>query len=153
MCGKPEIAPLESERAGDDTLDRERAGGGTRGRERVGGGATWCDCGGLGEDTVSVVRKGMSPPEALDDTAELFKALADPTRLRIVNALLLAEICVCDVAELLEMSQPAVSHHLKILRQARLVRTRRDGRTIYYRLDDEHVSNVFYQGLLHASHG
>jgi len=104
-------------------------------------------------DAIEAARRGMSPSDQIEGTAELFKALADPTRLRVVNALLLAEICVCDLAELLEMSQPAVSHHLKTLRQARLVKTRRDGKTVYYRLDDEHVANLFYQGLLHASHG
>ncbi|MDR1815350.1 MAG: metalloregulator ArsR/SmtB family transcription factor [Clostridiales Family XIII bacterium] len=111
-----------------------------------------CEGNCLHEKTVAQVRKGLSIPEDIDATAELFKALADPTRLRIVNALLLSEICVCDVAALFGMSQPAVSHHLKVLRAARLVRTRRDGKTIYYSLDDEHVANIFYQGLLHASH-
>jgi ArsR family transcriptional regulator len=76
----------------------------------------------------------------------------DPTRLKIVNALLLEEICVCDVAAVLGMSQPAVSHHLKVLKAARLVKYRRDGKQIYYSLDDEHVANIFYQGLMHVSH-
>jgi len=111
-----------------------------------------CVACGTHDDKVEQVRRGMSADEAIEVTADLFKALCDPTRLKIVNALMLEEICVCDIAAVLGMSQPAVSHHLKLLRDARLVRTRRDGKTVYYRLDDEHVSNVFYQGLLHASH-
>ncbi|MDR1796919.1 MAG: metalloregulator ArsR/SmtB family transcription factor [Clostridiales Family XIII bacterium] len=112
----------------------------------------FCEADCLHVDTVARVRQGLSGDAAIGDTAELFKALSDPTRLKIVNALLLAEICVCDVAALLSMSQPAVSHHLKVLRAARLVRTRREGKTVFYTLDDEHVANIFYQGLIHVSH-
>jgi len=104
------------------------------------------------EEAVARARAGLSSGADIEATAELFKALADPTRLKIVNALLLAEICVCDIAALIGMSQPAVSHHLRALRAARLVKTRRDGKTVYYALDDEHVANIFYQGMLHASH-
>jgi ArsR family transcriptional regulator len=111
-----------------------------------------CECAVIHEDAVAQARAGLSSDAAIADTAELFKALADPTRLKIINALMIAEVCVCDVAALLGMSQPTVSHHLKILRQARLVRIRRDGKVVFYRLDDEHVVNIFYQGLLHASH-
>ena len=111
-----------------------------------------CDCNVVHEDVVEKVSLGLSKDDEIGRTAELFKVLSDPTRLKIINALMLAEICVCDVATLLGMSQPAVSHHLKILRQARLVKFRRDGKTVYYKLDDEHVANVFYQGLLHISH-
>ncbi|MDR3365336.1 MAG: metalloregulator ArsR/SmtB family transcription factor [Clostridiales Family XIII bacterium] len=111
-----------------------------------------CGCNVIHEDTVARVRAGLTQDETLSATAELFKALADPTRLKIVNVLLLAEVCVCDIAATVDMSQPAVSHHLKALRAARLVKYRREGKTIYYSLDDEHVSNVFYQGLLHTSH-
>jgi ArsR family transcriptional regulator len=97
------------------------------------------------------VRTGLSDDTQLRKTAELFKAVSDPTRLKIVNALILAEMCVCDIAALMNMTQPAVSHHLKVLRQMHLVKYRRDGKIVYYSLDDEHVSNVFYQGLLHTS--
>jgi ArsR family transcriptional regulator len=102
-------------------------------------------------DVVNLVKAGLSKEEVLKVAAELFKILGDPSRLRIINALILSEMCVCDLATLLEMSQPAVSHHLKALRQTRLVRYRRSGKEVYYSLDDEHVSNVFYQGLMHAS--
>ncbi|MCL2078639.1 MAG: metalloregulator ArsR/SmtB family transcription factor [Oscillospiraceae bacterium] len=103
------------------------------------------------EDTVRRVKAGLSDTGQLKTTAEMFKAFGDPTRLRIINALILSEMCVCDIAALLEMTQPAVSHHLKILRQLQLVKYRKDGKAVYYELDDEHVRNMFYQGLLHAS--
>ena len=111
-----------------------------------------CECNIIHEDAIEKIKLGLSKDEEIDRTAELFKVLGDPTRLKIVNALMLSEICVCDLAKLLGMSQPAVSHHLKTLRQTRLVKYRRDGKTIFYKLDDEHVANVFYQGLLHISH-
>ena len=111
-----------------------------------------CDCNIIHEDVIEKIKLGLSKDKEIDRAAELFKVLGDPTRLKIINALMLAEICVCDLAKLLGMSQPAVSHHLKTLRQTRLVKYRREGKTIFYKLDDEHVANVFYQGLLHISH-
>ena len=111
-----------------------------------------CDCNIIHDDIVEKVKQGLSKNEDLVRAAELFKVMSDPTRLKIVNSLMLAEICVCDLSSLLGMSQPAVSHHLKVLRQTRLVKYRREGKTVYYKLDDEHVANVFYQGLLHVSH-
>lgn len=110
-----------------------------------------CSCTIVHEDVIRQVRTGLSDDTQLRKTAELFKAVSDPTRLKIVNALILAEMCVCDIAALMNMTQPAVSHHLKVLRQMHLVKYRRDGKIVYYSLDDEHVSNVFYQGLLHTS--
>ena len=103
------------------------------------------------EDTIRLVRDGLSDDSTIKRTAELFKAVSDPTRLRIINALILSEMCVCDIAALMSMTQPAVSHHLKILRQMQLVKYRREGKVVYYELDDEHVRNLFYQGLLHVS--
>lgn len=85
--------------------------------------------------------------------AETFKALSDPTRVRIVSLLAQDELCVCDVAAALDMSQSAVSHQLRTLRDLRLVRWRREGRQIFYTLDDEHVSDLFHRGLDHVSHG
>ncbi|MDR1785762.1 MAG: metalloregulator ArsR/SmtB family transcription factor [Spirochaetaceae bacterium] len=105
------------------------------------------------EDVVRRVRQGLTPDDGLERAAGLFKALDDPTRLKIINALLLAEMCVCDIAALLDMTAPAVSHHLKVLRDTQLVKHRREGKTVFYALDDEHVGNVFYQGLLHANEG
>ena len=108
-------------------------------------------CSTIHEDTIRQVRAGLSNAEQLRKTAEMFKVVSDPTRLKIINALILSEMCVCDIAALMEMTQPAVSHHLKVLRQLQLVKYRRDGKIVYYELDDEHVRNMFYQGLLHAS--
>ncbi|GHU53943.1 transcriptional regulator [Clostridia bacterium] len=109
-----------------------------------------CDCELVHEDVICRVGKGLSSDDTLHNTAELFKVLSDPTRLKIINALLLSEMCVCDIAELMNMTQPAVSHHLKMLRQMHIVKTQREGKSIFYSIKDEHVSNMFYQGLLHA---
>jgi DNA-binding transcriptional ArsR family regulator len=85
--------------------------------------------------------------------AETFKALSDPTRVRIVSLLKDNELCVCDLAAALEMSQSAVSHQLRSLRDLRLVRWRRQGRQIFYTLNDEHVADLFQRGLEHVGHG
>ncbi len=84
--------------------------------------------------------------------AETFKALSDPTRVRLVSLLADAELCVCDMAAALDVSQSAVSHQLRTLRDLRLVRWRRDGRQIFYTLDDEHVADLFRRGLDHVVH-
>jgi ArsR family transcriptional regulator len=110
-----------------------------------------CSCTVIHEDRIRQVRSGLSGDEQLKRTAEMFKAVSDPTRLKIINALILSEMCVCDIAALMDMTQPAVSHHLKILRQLQLVKYHRAGKVVYYELDDEHVRNLFYQGLLHAN--
>jgi ArsR family transcriptional regulator len=103
------------------------------------------------EDLINIVRNGLSTDSELQKIAELFRVLNDPSRLKIINALILSEMCVCDIAALLDMTQPAISHHLKVLRQTQLVKYRRDGKVVYYSLDDEHVENVFCQGMLHIS--
>jgi len=84
--------------------------------------------------------------------AVTFKALADPTRLRIISALLHTELCVGDLAACLGMSTSAVSHQLRLLRKMRLVRYRREGKYIFYTLDDDHIYDLFQRGLEHASH-
>ena len=102
------------------------------------------------EDILNKVRKEMTEDSQLVRMAELFKALDDPTRLKIINALLLAEMCVCDLAALLNMTQPTISHHLKTLRQTQLIKYRRDGKIVYYSLDDDHIELLFRQGLAHV---
>ena len=97
-------------------------------------------------------------PHILENTtaihlAETFKALSDPSRVRIVSLLAKAELCVCDLAAALDMSQSAVSHQLRTLRDLHLVRWRREGRQIFYTLDDEHVTDLFQRGLDHVTHG
>lgn len=83
--------------------------------------------------------------------AETFRVLGDATRVRMVHALSLAELCTCELAAILGMSEPAVSHHLRTLRQMRLVRYRRQGRLVYYALDDEHIRYLFEDSLRHAT--
>ena len=85
--------------------------------------------------------------------AELFSALSDPTRLRIISALLESEMNVGDIAAQLEMTESAVSHQLRGLRQMRLVRSRKDGRQVFYALDDDHVAKLYRLGLDHVDHG
>ena len=84
--------------------------------------------------------------------AELFKAMADPTRVRIINLLAHAELCVGDLCLVLDMSQPAISHQLRVLRSLRIVAARKDGRHVFYTLDDDHVHNLFRQGVAHVQH-
>jgi len=86
----------------------------------------------------------------VEDLAETFKVLGDPTRVRILLALASAELCVCDLAELSSLSVSAVSHQLRLLRTHRLVRPRRDGKMMYYSLDDDHVRSLFEEGLRHV---
>ena len=83
------------------------------------------------------------------ELADIFKALGDETRLNIVQLLVGRELCVCDIAELLGISQSAISHQLRVLRQARLVKPRKEGKVVFYALDDVHIKHVFDQGLEH----
>jgi ArsR family transcriptional regulator len=82
--------------------------------------------------------------------AETFKVLGDVTRVRILDALSRSELCVCDIAQLLGLSESAVSHQLRLLRGMRLVRARRDGRMVFYTLDDQHIVRLFEQGMEHV---
>jgi len=84
--------------------------------------------------------------------ADLFKALADPTRVRIIGLLAHVELCVGDLCLVLGMSQPAISHQLRVLRNLRIVAARKDGKHVFYRLDDEHIHDLFHQGLVHSQH-
>jgi DNA-binding transcriptional ArsR family regulator len=110
-----------------------------------------CDCNIIHEDVVADVRTKMPDDETLMNLADLFKVFSDSTRVRILCALQHSEMCVCDIAALLGMTKSAISHQLRSLRQTRLVKYRKDGKSVYYSLDDEHVGNVFAQGLLHVS--
>ena len=83
------------------------------------------------------------------ELAEFFKVFGDSSRMRIINALSCSELCVCDISELLSMSQSAVSHQLKILRQARLVKYRKEGKTVFYSLNDDHIVAIIEQGITH----
>src|SRR5687768_12314135 len=94
----------------------------------------------------------MSPldPQSVEGLSETFRVLGDPTRVRILDALSRAELCVGDLAAQLGLTESAVSHQLRLLRNTRIVRTRRDGRMIFYALDDRHVLTLFRQGLRHV---
>ena len=100
-------------------------------------------------DILDRVKPEMPDEERLYDLAELFKVFGDTTRIRILYTLFESEMCVCDIAELLNMTQSAISHQLRILKQAHLVRNRREGKTVYYFLDDDHVRTVIGQGMEH----
>ena len=102
------------------------------------------------EDVLENVRGELTDEKSLRRMAEMFKVMNDPTRLRIINALLLAEMCVCDIAVLMNMTQPTISHHLKVLRQSELIKYRREGKVVYYSLDDEHIGVLFQNALDHA---
>lgn len=99
---------------------------------------------------VARVLQGLPEQELLRGAAEIFKMLADPNRLRLLYALSQEELCVCDLAALVEVSASAVSHQLRLLRRARLVKNRRQGKMVYYQLDDEHVERLLQEGLRHA---
>ncbi len=103
------------------------------------------------EDTVRAVRKGIPDETALSDLAELFKLFSDPTRLKILMSLSRHELCVCDLAALIEMNQSAVSHQLRLLKQGRLVKSRREGKSMFYSLADDHVLTMLAQGIEHIS--
>ncbi len=104
-------------------------------------------------DTIKTVRQQMTAEETLYDLAELFKVFGDSTRIKILSALFYSEMCVGDIAIALGMTQSAISHQLRVLKQAKLVRYRREGKIVYYALDDEHVKQIFHQGLDHVNEG
>jgi len=110
-----------------------------------------CDCAVIHEDIVQKIKSQMLPDETLFDLAELFKVFGDSTRIKILWALEKEEMCVCDIAVLLNMTQSAISHQLRVLKQANLVRYRRDGKVVYYSLNDDHVKTIFDQGLAHVN--
>ena len=102
------------------------------------------------QDTVKTLQENMPGEEILYDLAELFKIFGDSTRIRILYALFEAELCVCDIAQLLGMSQSAISHQLRILKGSKLVKYRREGKTVFYALADGHVRTIIDQGLEHV---
>lgn len=110
-----------------------------------------CDCTVIHEEVVDMVKERMPDEEKLYDLAELFKVFGDSTRIKILWALSESDMCVCDIAALLNMTQSAISHQLRILKQVRLVKYRKDGKVVYYSLDDAHVKQIFEQGLDHIN--
>ncbi|WP_336775202.1 ArsR/SmtB family transcription factor [Paenibacillus sp. MMO-58] len=112
-----------------------------------------CDdtCNGTAVD-IAQIREKLIHETAATDLADLFKALGDPTRVRIIHTLLQTELCVHDLCEVLEMGQSAISHQLRSLRNMRIVKRRKVGKTVFYSLDDEHVEQIFVQTLQHLKH-
>ena len=100
-------------------------------------------------DRLDIVNSGMPEEEELYDLAELFKVFGDSTRIRILFVLFEAEVCVCDLAETLHMTQSAISHQLRILKQSKLVKSRREGKSVFYSLADGHVRTIIAQGREH----
>ena len=109
-----------------------------------------CEIEFVDEGKVRRVRRAMMPAEAVQKLADTFKLLGDPTRIRIAFALSREELCVCDIANLLGVSQSAVSHSLRSLRQMKLVRFRKEGKIAYYALDDEHIARLLDDGFRHV---
>ena len=99
---------------------------------------------------VRSIRQALAAPDAVRGLADTFNALGDPTRVRILDALSHGELCVCDLAAVLRLTQSAVSHQLRLLRGLRLVRPRREGRIVFYSLDDQHIMSIFRQTLQHV---
>lgn len=111
-----------------------------------------CDDDHIHAEQVAIAQRGMIDDNLAPNLAELFKILGDPGRIRIMSALDCAELCVYDIAEVVAMSQSAVSHQLRLLRTAGLVKSRKSGRHVMYSLDDEHVKQLFECGLEHIRH-
>ena len=112
-------------------------------RKEQGGGES------LHPDLISSVDDDMPDEETLCDLAELFRIFGDSTRIKILYVLFEAEMCVCDIAELLHMTQSAISHQLRVLKQSKLVKFRREGKTIFYSLADDHVRTIIGMGMEH----
>ena len=102
------------------------------------------------KELIDSVSMDMPEEEVLYDLAELFKVFGDTTRIKILYTLFASEMCVCDIAEVLNMTQSAISHQLKVLKQAKLVKNRRDGKQIIYSLDDGHIANIITMGIEHS---
>ena len=108
-----------------------------------------CLCNIIHQDVIDLVKPQLINNNSVFELAELFKSFSDPTRVKILNALSLSEMCVCDIAQLLNMGQSAISHQLRVLKQAELVKFRRDGKTMFYSLADSHVRTIIDQGFEH----
>ena len=105
---------------------------------------TWID-----KQKISNVKKKMKSETTIERLSETFKALSDKTRVKLLFALSIQELCVCEIVNLLETTKSAISHQLRILRNMRLVKYRKDGKMAFYSLDDNHITNLFAEGLKH----
>ena len=110
-----------------------------------------CDVRCLHDEIIQKVQRELPVEDTMYDLTELFRIFGDSTRIRILYVLFEAEVCVCDIAELLGMTQSAISHQLRALKNARLVKSRREGKTVFYSLADDHVKTIINQGLEHVT--
>lgn len=108
-----------------------------------------CDYMHIHPERIEKVRENMPPEETLYDLAELYKVFGDSTRIKILYVLFESEVCVCDLAQCLNMTVSAISHQLRVLKQSRLVKCRREGKTVFYSLADDHVRTILGQGMDH----
>lgn len=111
-----------------------------------------CSCNIINIENVENAKNNLINEDLLGTVADFFKLLSDKTRLRIITILLKNELCVCDIANVLNMSQSSISHQLRVLRQFRVVKNRKEGKIVYYSLDDEHIENIIKQGIEHYEH-
>ena len=110
-----------------------------------------CDYSHIHQEIVDKVERTMPEDEILYDLAELFKIFGDSTRIKILYVLFESEMCVCDIAKLLGMTQSAISHQLQVLKKSKLVKYRREGKTVFYSLADSHVRAILGQGMEHVT--
>ncbi len=110
-----------------------------------------CKCDFVHEEKVNLVKEKLPSDDTIYDLAEFFKVFGDSTRTKILSCLEISDLCVCDIASCLNMTKSAVSHQLRILRQSKLVKTKRVGKEVIYSLDDEHISMIFECGLNHIN--
>lgn len=110
-----------------------------------------CDYIHVHEDIVNKVKEKIPDDDDLYDLADFFKIFADSTRVKILYVLLCSEMCVCDIAQLTNMTQSAISHQLRTLKQSQLVKSRREGKTVFYSLSDGHIKNILSQGFEHIN--
>lgn len=109
-----------------------------------------CESVEIHSDLIKIVNERLPDEESLYDLAELFKVFGDSTRIRILFVLFEAEVCVCDLAAAINMTQSAISHQLKILKRSKLVKSRREGKSVFYSLADSHVRTIISQGMEHV---
>lgn len=111
-----------------------------------------CKVSATDDNKLKEIKESIIEEEKIKLLSDTFKALADPTRLKMIYVLSKSPLCVCDIAQLLDMTQSAISHHLRLLRNLKLVKFRKEGKMVIYSLDDDHVLELFSQGLDHVNH-
>lgn len=111
----------------------------------------FCDCNVVHEEVVNKVKARIPNDQILSALGSLFKIIGDTTRVKILYSISENELCVCDICALLNMSHSAISHQLRVLKNARIVKNRREGKNVFYSLDDEHINQIFNMGLTHIN--